>query len=507
VSPWPALLCGVVTGASFYVYGAAFAVPILITAVLVGSWLCMPRPRFAARHLVLYAASLLATLAPLAITYRSPDALATSHFGERIVRGDVVSQALDHFATALSAYVLHGDPVARVNPQRLAHVDPLGLVLAIVGCVWWLAPRRRRWGVVVVGGFLLMHLPTALAMEGAINAARTIAAAPFLYILVASGAWAIGAFLRRRFSAKVGVAVAGALLAVMIGINLRRYFVLYPPGLPYRNTPIARAITDYVDMLPASTRVHLVGSTWTEGMPEPKSIAYTMRHPESFREESAAVDCDWLARVTPPAVLIWSHHETLPNQSLARCGSRLTPQLFSSVNGQPLFHAAAVGALTQHPMTANDERPSIETTEAWQPPNLQRATILLGDQPVEFLHQPIDMGHPRDVVDGDTATLMRGDDLDPFQFELRYAEPTRITGYRLWIGYIPDFTIELTIQGADGEVTRLARREQPSPGMPEIDLTLPQGPVMATSARFVFDDARSHPLEGWHVHLFELEQR
>ena len=505
----PALLCGVVTGASFYVYGGAFAVPLLVTAVLVGSWLSMPKPRFAMRHLWIYAGALVVTLVPLIASFRSKDDVTNSHFATRMVRDHLLTSVLGHFQTALGAYVIQGDPISRGNPQSLPHVDRVGLALAIVGCVYWLMPGRRRWGAALIGGFLLMHLPTALASEGAINAARTIAAAPFLYILVASGLWAIATFLRRRLGTTVAVSVAGVLLAVMIGINLDRYFRLYPRGLPYGNTPIARAITEYVDMLPAETNVHLVGSTWTEAMPEPKSIWYTMRHPESFHEENAAMDCDRLGRITPPAVLIWTPGEPLPNRSLSRCAAHLTPQLYSSPNGLPLFQAAPLVALASRPMKAEEGAPAEPTTVTveGEPAQLQRGSVVIGGKVVEFLHQPLDIGQPRDTVDGDLSTLMRAAGDNPYHFELHYAEPTRIAGFRLSIGFIPDYQIEVTVHGADGRDTKFARRDRPSPGMPQIDLTVPEGPVVATSVAFAINDLRPRPLEGWHFHLFELEQR
>ena len=298
----------------------------------------------------------------------------------------------------------------------------------------------------------------------------------------------------------------------MIGVNLDRYFRLYPRGLPYDNTPIARAITEYVDMLPAETEILLVGSTWTEGMPEPKSIWYTMRHPETFHEENADMDCDRLAMFTPPAVLIWSHREPTPNPSLSRCTGHLTPQLYSSPSGLPLFHAAPLAAFGSRPSTAEERDLAVRTTatveEPPAPAKLERVSVVLGGKAVEFFHQPLDTGTAFDAFDGDVSTLMRAAGDNPYHFELHYAEPTRLTGFRLSIGFIPDFQLEVTVHGADGRDTKLARRERPQPGMPQIDLTLPEGPVVATSVAFAINDLRRpRPVEGWHFHLFELEQR
>jgi hypothetical protein len=222
------------------------------------------------------------------------------------------------------------------------------------------------------------------------------------------------------------------------------------------------------------------------------------------------MDCERLARINAPAMLIWSHREEMPSQIRA-CAARLTAQLYSSPSGLPLFHAAPLGAFVSRPLTAEErdlaERTTATVEEPPAPAQLERASVMLGGKLVEFFHQPLDMGQALDAVDGDVSTLMRAAGDNPFHFELRYGEPTRIAGFRLSIGFIPDYQIVVTVHGADGHDTKLARRDRPSASMPQIDLPLPGGPVVASSVEFAINDLRPRPVEGWHFHLFELEQR
>jgi hypothetical protein len=185
-----------------------------------------------------------------------------------------------------------------------------------------------------------------LAVETFPSASRTIAAAPFAYVLVAAGIVAIAGLASRIAGRAAGTAIAVTLLAAVVAINLHRYFVVYADGLPYQNTPIARRITDFVDRLAPGTAVYLVGSGWAPApawMPEPKSIRYTLRDPTALHEvRPERVDCAFLASIERPAVLIWSYHSTLPSPGVADCANDLAPRLSSSEQGLPLFHSSSL---------------------------------------------------------------------------------------------------------------------------------------------------------------------
>jgi hypothetical protein len=342
------LICGVTTGASLYLYGAAFAVPMLIAVVLAAACLVGPRPRLEVRRLAVFLVGLALALLPMSISFlRSPQAFAGGHFATRLVRGPGAAATVTrNFGTAMKAYVTEGDRNARGNPARRPHLDRLSFALAIAGVFAWATPGRRRWGAVIVFGFLVMHLPAALAREGGFpSASRTIGAAPYAYFLVASGVVAVAGLVTRRFGKVAGVAAATALLGAVVAVNLDRYFRIYAAELPYQNTPVARRITDYVDRLPSGTTVYLVGSAWAPGfMPEPKSILYAMRDPDSLWQiDPDSLDCAGLASLSRPAVLIWSYRTPLPSPGLAACAGDLAAgELFSSARDLPLFHAAAL---------------------------------------------------------------------------------------------------------------------------------------------------------------------
>ncbi|MBK9941536.1 MAG: hypothetical protein IPP13_07945 [Kouleothrix sp.] len=91
------------------------------------------------------------------------------------------------------------------------------------------------------------------------SASRTLGAAPFAYILVASGIWWLVRGIPAVGRLRTGSVVGALLLAVIFGLNMERYFGDYIGGLPYHGVSINTEIAAYVDRLPDQTQVYLAG--------------------------------------------------------------------------------------------------------------------------------------------------------------------------------------------------------------------------------------------------------
>ncbi len=297
-----------------------------------------------------------------------------------------------------------------------------------------------------------------------------------------------------------------------------RYFDRYIGALPYENTHIARSITTYVGLLPAHTSVYLVGSTWSPGgMPEPKSIRYAMRDPTYFFEEPAErLDCNRLRQLRRPAVLIWRYQSELPSPSVSDCGRYIPAQIFSSDKNLPMFYAAPV---LSEPVAGEMVPPRVEPTIPPGSPNRseptspadyswQTARVSLNGQEVEMLYLPIDQGQPDDALDGDGATLMRGARDNPYILELHFPQPTPVVSFSLDLGFMQEYSVEVSVRDRDGKVVTVSMRERPNPGtFPRAELILPAGPLSIKVARIAITDFRERPREGWHVHVYELRIR
>ena len=345
-SRWRAALCGALAAAGWYAYGATFLLPLLAAAIVGREW---TQGRIPARTAAAFAFAL--TLAAVPIAWSSLghlDVLRGGHFGRAAAVDPLTIPG--NLLRGLLAFWQHGDGLSRVNPGRLPHVDPVSGIALAAGIGWWLLPSRRERGLVVVGAFLLMQLPSMLVRpEQVPSAGRTIAAAPFAYLLVTGGLWWAARAVRERVSVAAGRATAAALLTLVAGLNLLRYFVDYREGLPWRNAPIAHSIAKYVDRLPPGTRAHIVDPGWGPlWAPEPKSIGYTIADGSRVTQlNGAEIDCGVLAKLEGPSVLVWRPQSSLP--APATCGCVRDIELHFSADGLLLFRSAIVAAADAPP--------------------------------------------------------------------------------------------------------------------------------------------------------------
>ena len=339
---WPAM-CGLFSGLGLYLYGNTLILPVITGLTLVVAWRLR---RSTASAVGMWAAATLLTAAPfLDDFWRHPDAVIHSHNGERLVSGwEFFPNLLRGIRKTFFGYLSRGDPGFRGNPMSAAHIDHLSLVFGLIGIAFWLRPVRRRKGIFLVGTFLLLHVPSLLVSADQLpSASRTVAAAPFAYLLVAGGIWWMGGLCRRFGSAESLIAMT-VIVACIATFNIYVYVHTYLPGLPYRNVPIARSIVDYADSLPSDVNVHLVGTGWSDhGMPEIKSVIYAARRPNRIVEDDPTTfDCAMLETVARPAVLVWRFDAALPGVDLSECAEQLSDVRTIHHSGRPVFRTATV---------------------------------------------------------------------------------------------------------------------------------------------------------------------
>jgi hypothetical protein len=128
--------------------------------------------------------------------------------------------------------------------------------------------------------------------------------------------------------------------------------------------------------------------------------------------------------------------------------------------------------------------------------------VSLGGRTVTARHTPFDAGLLEDLFDGDPATLVRTDSINPAVLELEFGEPVRITGMRLVVGATD---MEVTIRVFAGEETTPGRYEATLTGLgpdPRLDLVLepPPGAVL----RLTIEIRDLNGLASGRVHLREV---
>lgn len=511
-----AAACGVLSGAGLYAYGAAFALPAVTGAIVLAGWRRRRVPRAVALTFVF---ALAVVVAPLAWSVLSHWAeVRGGHFGNaaaslREIPGNVVR--------AFGAYFVRGDDNFRVNPAGLPHLDGLSAVAMVAGAGWWLMPSRRESGAIVVGAFVAMHVPSILAAASSLpSAGRTIAAAPFAYLLVAGGLWGGFEALARLRSRRVAALALTAGLATMAAINLHRYFGDYRVGLPWGNTEVARPIVGHIAAQPAGTHAYLVDTGWgPHGTPEFKSVRYGAPAGTPVDElASVELDCDRLASLVRPGLLIWRPSLPLPSDRLCDCAGGWRPDAHASAGGVPLFRSAPVPDRDAAPIACDAEvRAAFAGPSA--PPGPASTPAVVASPPGEatvstpagralLRHPPLDMGAPADAFDGIETTLMRGARDNPFHLVLVYAQPVRVATIELVLGFMPHYEVAVTVVDEAGRRHAASGSFEGVPDAvqrPRVGLAEPVDG--AREIRVTIADRRPAPPEGFHVHVYEARLR
>lgn len=338
--------CAIVSGLGVYGYAPSFALPavsFIVLACLRGSGFRVTR-----QDLLRFAGVSALVMLPF-LWLASPADLMGTYFGSRLRTGDSpVLVFARNAVSALLAFHVRGDAIFRSNPAGLPHLDPASGVLLLAGLVFWLRPERRRLASAVLVPFVLLQVPSMLALsrpEEVPSAGRTIGAAPFAYILVASGLWWALDAITRAGQRRLAVAATVLSLAAIAWLNVERYFRDYIGGLPYHDTSIGREIATLADAVPDGTAVHVVGCCWESAMPEVPFVRLAATHPRRILEISEkALTCETLRSLPAPAILVWSYREELPAPALAACREIVPPVLHRSAAGWPLFHAGRLQA-------------------------------------------------------------------------------------------------------------------------------------------------------------------
>jgi hypothetical protein len=127
----------------------------------------------------------------------------------------------------------------------------------------------------------------------------------------------------------------------------------------------------------------------------------------------------------------------------------------------------------------------------------------IGGEAIPVAHSQLDIGQTRDMFDGDTFTLARGVDVNPFIVEFNFPSPRALKGLNAVLGRM-DFTIkaQLFTEGSSQpkEYTAVYRD---LPGEPAITLDFPNAPTDVTRMRVEF--AQLNPPEEGHSHVRELK--
>lgn len=129
-------------------------------------------------------------------------------------------------------------------------------------------------------------------------------------------------------------------------------------------------------------------------------------------------------------------------------------------------------------------------------------TVLVDGQEVRIHYSQIDMGQPSAMFDGDTHTLMRGLEANPFIIDIYFPEPRSIESLSADFANM-DYTLTAELYAdPEGEPQVYETTQRNIPGDPHLDMIFDQGPELISRVRLVLLNLNAG--ESAHIHIREL---
>jgi 4-amino-4-deoxy-L-arabinose transferase-like glycosyltransferase len=258
VHAWAA--AGVAMGLVQYTYGAARLLPIVVAAFVIVQAVAkrrLPRERLAGLAVMALASIVVATpLLLFFIRYPAYLSLRTS-----VIAVDEPGSGLAFWVAnglkALSGLVWHGDVNPLLNLPGRAFLDPVQVVLALVGLIVALRRLARPIAVFLILWSAAMLVPSAL-IGHAPHFGRSLGIAWPLVMLIVLGVEALGAVLPVRAVRWATPGLAG-LLACSVALSTWAYFGPYAktPDLYHEFKAHLADVGRFARQLPAETTLYL----------------------------------------------------------------------------------------------------------------------------------------------------------------------------------------------------------------------------------------------------------
>lgn len=372
----------------------------------------------------------------------------------------------------------------------------LGLGLALRG---WRAPPNR----IILAALLAAPLGGAVAEVGITRVLAFIVPATLLIGLGASAALAwLERFRLPPRSAALGlfVILAGFNLylwreALTAGGTWSRNYGLY--GMQYGGRQLfGDAIPAYLDSHPEVEL--MVSPNWANAAD--LFIRFFVPPAQQARVQMRDVNYYlFQPRPLPPGTVLVM---TLQEYDVARASPKLADvQADLTVpypDGTPGFYFTR--------LRYSDQAAALFEAEAAERRRPVEETLEVDGQAVTVSHSRFDIGQLRNVFDGDTFTLARGQEANPLVLDLRFDSARPVTGLSLTTGSMADYTVFARLYGADGALSHeYAQDFRGQPPDPTVTLAFPDAPPAVS--RLVVEVKDNLAGEMTNIHIREIGLR
>lgn len=209
---------------------------------------------------------------------------ATSYLGEKFAFGidwpKKIFIILENFYKNTTALWTHGDVSFRNNISLHSHLDAISGIFFIIGLIFVfkeiILKKNKSFIMFLILPFFLSQAASIFDVNNPLNTpsmGRTIGMTPFIYFIISYAIYKIYNFLFKKNNNVISSAFLIISLAIICFINIYNYFIIYPKGLPDKNTPFGYIIAQDIEKEQSSAKIFLVGCCWGEwGHPEIDSI-------------------------------------------------------------------------------------------------------------------------------------------------------------------------------------------------------------------------------------------
>ncbi len=286
---WKYLIFGILfSSIGLFTYPATFILPLFFIIICFYGFLIEKQLKHNWKKIMIIPLLFLPSIIMFVFLVRTNiDTFTNGFIGEKLFKirnlsaGEILFKTLKYAFLDLKMLYFKGDNTFRYNVSGSPHLDLISGLFFLLGVLFWLKKEHiKNFSFILISLFLL-SLPSIYPThpEAEVpNIARTFIIFPFVIILVSSGFYYCYSLLKSYFK-KITVQFFLLLFFSISYLNLNKYFVIYPTGLPDKNVPFGKIIAKYIDSLPNDTKVHLTSCCWGHwGQPEPKGIFYVLNN-------------------------------------------------------------------------------------------------------------------------------------------------------------------------------------------------------------------------------------
>lgn len=399
-------------------------------------------------------------------------------------------------------YLENGTDLMRHRMLGYSHLG--GWALPLMGVGLWRVVRNIRQGEYRALLLALLAAPAgaALAQVSVTRAlpfivpATLIAGLGLSYLLERLEKFN----LRRAWITSASLLVLGGFSLWMLRdavVNGPTWFTNYSMfGMQYGARQLfGEAVPRYLTANPTA-RLY-VSPNWANGTNMLAQFFYPKADPARFRIESLAyfTDRPKFEELTPDTTLV------------------LLPEEYAAALQEPKFADIQIVDVLPYPNTApgfyflkmrySDQAAAIFEAEAEARRQPVTDNVLIDGEPVTLIHSRTDFGNVQNWFDKDPFTLARGQEANPFLIDLQFATPRPVSKVTLTTGTMASFVVIVEVfSAAEPEPAVYAQRFTNLPPDPTVEILLEGAPAEVTRVAIsIKDEGAADPV---HIHVREV---